>query len=109
MKRLHVEAQATGERVQVQGRAGKTSLKVVKIKCLIKGLKKGLPIYVLKTNKLEKDLEGQAPEWLSEYQDVFSEDLTKLPLAKGLVHEIEIILSPNPWPRFLTRYQCQKL
>lgn len=39
------------EQVQVQGRAGEALLKVVKIKQLVKVLKKGLPIYVLKINK----------------------------------------------------------
>ena len=48
---------SSGEKVQIQGRAGKAPLKVVKINRLVKGLRKGLPIYVLNLNKPEKEPE----------------------------------------------------
>ena len=38
----------------------------------------------------------EEPEWLSEYQDVFPEELTDLPPGRGLVHEIELIPGAQP-------------
>ena len=43
-----------GNRVTIQGRSGKNPLKVVKVKKIAKGYKKGLPIYILKLNKPKK-------------------------------------------------------
>ena len=40
-----------GKKVQVQGRNGKAPLRVVKASKLVKGMRKGLPICVLKLNK----------------------------------------------------------
>ncbi len=68
------------KKVQVQGRNGRAPPRVVKVSNLIKGLKKGLPICVLKLNKPNpENSQLEAPEWLSEYQDVFPEELTDLP------------------------------
>ena len=61
-----------GQRVQVEGRTGRAPLKVVKIARLVKGLRKGLPIYVLKLDKTEVEAKESKPEWLSEFQDLFS-------------------------------------
>lgn len=58
----------------VQGRNGQS-----KAKRLMKGLKLGQQIYVVKLNKI-KELEVEAePMWLQDYPDVFPEDLTNLP------------------------------
>ncbi|MCO5563838.1 hypothetical protein L7F22_017487 [Adiantum nelumboides] len=59
----------------------------------MKGLRKGLPLNVLKLNKLEKEskdkkIEDKEPEWLSEFSNVFPEELTDLPPTRGLVHDI---------------------
>ena len=86
----------SGAQVQIQGRAGKSPLKVVKINHLVKGLKKGLPIYILKLNKVEKNFEGQEPEWLSEFEDIVSEELSELPPIRELVHEIELVPGAQP-------------
>ena len=53
---------------------------------LLKGLRMGLPIYVLKLNNPSKStaVEGDEPEWLSEYQDVFPQELSELPLDREL-------------------------
>ena len=69
---------------------------MVKANKLAKGLRKGLPIYVLKLNKPNQETSKLEPEWLSEYQDVFPEELADLPLERGLVHEIELIPAHNP-------------
>ena len=79
-----------GTQVQIQGRLGRNPLKVVKAKRIANGFRKGLPIYILKINKSKKVEEGQGPNWLKEYQDVFPEELTNLPLERELVHEIEL-------------------
>ena len=72
-----------GKIVLIQGKNGKSPLGVVKASRLVKGLKKGLDIFVLKLNNPTKILEGKEPEWLSEYQDVFPEELTELPPSRG--------------------------
>ena len=81
----------SGEKVEIHGRAGKNPLKVVKSSKIIKGFRKGLPIYIIKLNKPEKEPENLGPEWLSEYQDIFPDELTNLPPERELVHEIERI------------------
>ena len=40
-----------GEKVEIQGRSGRNPIWVVKPNKLVKGIKKGLLIYVLKLNK----------------------------------------------------------
>ena len=83
----------------VTGRVGYAPMRMVKISKLIKGLRKGLPIYAVKLNKPEgKPKEGE-PEWLKEYIDVFPEELTNLPPPWELVHEIELLPGAQPIAR----------
>ena len=49
---------------------------------IVKGFKKGLPVYVLKLNKPEKQEEGEDPEWLDESADIFPKEVTSLPRQK---------------------------
>ncbi|MCO5573824.1 hypothetical protein L7F22_027599 [Adiantum nelumboides] len=51
-----------GEQVYIHGRRGNAPLRVVKTKQLMKGLRKGLPLYVLKLNKPEKESEEKETE-----------------------------------------------
>ena len=74
--------------MQIQGTSRRSPLKIVKAKRIVSGFRKGLPIYILKINKPEREEEGQDPEWLKEYQDIFPEELTTLPPERDLVHEI---------------------
>lgn len=60
-------------------------------------------VYILKLNKPEKEEEGENPDWLGEYQDVFPEELTNLPPKRELVHEIELI--PGAQPVAQARYK----
>ena len=54
-------------------------MRIVKISKLVKGLRKGLPIYAVKLKKPKgKPKEGEL-EWLIEYNDVFPKKLTDLP------------------------------
>ena len=88
-----------GQNVEIKGRSGKNPLRVVKPSKIIKGFNKGLPIYVLKLNKPDQVEEGEGPDWLSEYQDIFPEELTNLPPERELVHEIELIPGAQPIAR----------
>ena len=63
----------------VSGRVGYAPLRIVKISKLVKGLRKGLPIYAVKLNRPESKPKGGEPKWLTEYDDVFPEELTDLP------------------------------
>ena len=85
-----------GNLVQIHGSSGRNPLKVVKANKLACGFRKGLPIYILKLNKMEKVEEGQEPLWLKEYQDVFPKELTSLSPKRELVHEIELIRGAKP-------------
>ena len=85
-----------GQNIEIDGRFGKKLLWVVKSSKIIKGFKKGLPIYVLKLNKLEQVEGGSELEWLSKYRDIFPEELTNLPPKTELVHEIELIPGAQP-------------
>ncbi|MCO5566312.1 hypothetical protein L7F22_019989 [Adiantum nelumboides] len=92
---------SSGEQVYIHGRRGNTPLRVAKAKQLMKELQKGLPLYVLKLNKPEKksedkESEDKEPEWLSEFQDVFSEELTDLPPTRRLVHDITLVPGAQP-------------
>ena len=55
-----------GEKVEIHGRSGRNPLRVVKSSKLVKGLRKGLPIYILKLNKPEKvEEEEDRNGWMS--------------------------------------------
>ncbi|MCO5580385.1 hypothetical protein L7F22_034252 [Adiantum nelumboides] len=92
---------SNGEQVYIHGRRGNASLRVVKAKQLMKGLRKGLSFYVLKLNKPEKEskgkeIEDKEPKWLSEFSDVFPKELTDLPPTRGLVHDITLVPGSQP-------------
>ena len=55
-----------------------------------------MPIFVLKLNNPTKISEGKELEWLSEYQEIFPEELTELPPSRGLEHEIELEPASRP-------------
>ena len=74
-------------------------MRVVKIAKLIKGMRKGLPIYAVKLNKLESEPKEGEPEWLIEYDDVFPEELIDLPPPRELVHEIDLLPGTQPIAR----------
>ncbi|MCO5591806.1 hypothetical protein L7F22_045798 [Adiantum nelumboides] len=90
-----------GEQVYIHDRRENVSLRVVKAKQLMKGLRKGLPLYVLKLNKpnkesKDKETEDKEPEWLSEFSYVFPKEVTDLPPTRGLVHDITLVPRAQP-------------
>ena len=88
-----------GIQALVSKKAGYAPLRVVKIAKLVKGLRKGLHIYVVKLNKLEGKLQEGEPKWLTQYDDVFPKELTNLPPSWELVHEIDLLPKTQPIAR----------
>ncbi|MCO5608643.1 hypothetical protein L7F22_062857 [Adiantum nelumboides] len=89
------------EQVYIHARRGNMPSRVVKTKQLMKGLRKGFPLYVLNLNKPKKELkdketENREPEWLSEFSDVFPKELIDLPPTRGLVHDITLVPRAQP-------------
>ena len=69
---------------------------MTKAKRLMKGLKSGQQIFVVRLNKV-KEFENEAElMWLQEHTDVFLEDLTNLPPPREIEHGIEIFLGSEP-------------
>ncbi|MCO5608798.1 hypothetical protein L7F22_063015 [Adiantum nelumboides] len=68
-----------GNEVLVQGKNGMPKAHLVKAARLLKGLKKGQQIYIVKLNKVDQSDSKSRPDWLKECADVFPEDLTSLP------------------------------
>ena len=83
----------------VSGRVGNAPLRVVKAARILKGLRKGLPIYAVKLNRLENGFTKGEWEWLTEYDDVFLKELVDLSPPWELVHEIELL----PWSQPIAR------
>ena len=81
----------SGEVVQIQGKRQKAPLRVVKAAKMSRAL--------LKLNDPSKKPGGNKPEWLSEYQDVFLEELIELSPSRGLEHEIELEPGSRPVAR----------
>lgn len=82
--------------VLIQGKNGKPKAHLVKASNLLRGVRKGLQIYVVKLNKVEDPKPNEDPEWLSEFRDIFPAKLTKLPPSREVDHEIEIIPGSSP-------------
>ena len=75
----------------IQGKNGRPKARLVKASNLLRGAQKGLQIYVVKLNKVDDPKSGNDPEWLSEFQDIFLEELTELPPSREVDHEIKVI------------------
>ena len=62
-------------------------------------MRKGLPIYAIKLNKPKSEPKEGEPEWLTEYGDVFLEELINLPPPQELVHERDLLPATQPIAR----------
>ena len=56
-------------------------------------------IYAVKLNPINKPKPINEPEWLSEYEDIFPEDLTELPPPREVDHAIDLIPGAQPVAR----------
>ena len=72
-----------GNVVLIQGKNGKPKAHLVKASNLLRGPRKGLQIYVVKLNKVDDPKLGNDLEWLSEFLDIFPEELNQLPPSCG--------------------------
>ena len=86
----------SGEKTLVQGKNGKSKACLVKANRLLKGLKRGQQIYVVKLNKINDIGENVEPKWISEFSDVFPEELIGLPPTREIDHDIEILPGSEP-------------
>ena len=84
------------QEILVQGKNGKPKAKLSKAKRLMKGLKAGQQIFVVKLNKVKESENEAEPMWLQDYADVFPEDLTNLPPPREIDHGIEIFPGSEP-------------
>ena len=85
-----------GNVVLIQGKNGKPKARLVKASNLLRGARKGLQIYVVMLNKVDDPKPGNDFEWLSEFRDIFPEELTQLPPSREVDHEIEVIPGSSP-------------
>ena len=58
---------------------------------MLKAYKKKQMVYAVKLNPLDKPKKDNEPEWLSEFEDVFLEDLTELPPPREVDHAIDLL------------------
>ena len=77
-----------GQETLVQGRNEKPRAKLSKASRMLRGLRSGQQIYVVKLNKVEQKEGQNEPSWLQEFSDIFPEDLTNLPPSRDVDHEI---------------------
>ena len=85
-----------GQEILVTGKNGRPKASLSKAKRMLRALKSGQQIYIVKLNKVEESENGKEPEWLKEFSDVFPEDLVDLPPAREIDHEIEIFPGSEP-------------
>ena len=83
-------------KVHVCGTNGTPTLQLVKASKLLKGLRKRQPIYVVKLNPVSQEKTSGEPAWLSEYEDVFLEELSEMPPEREVDHEIELVSGAQP-------------
>lgn len=70
---------AQGQEVVIVATRGDPKLQLVTATKLLKAYRKKRMIYAVKLNPVDKPKLQNEPEWLNEFSDVFSEDLTELP------------------------------
>lgn len=85
-----------GGRVVTLGTRGDPKLHLVTATKLLKGHHKKQMIYAVKLNPIDKPPSSNEPEWLSEYADVFPEELTQLPPYREVDHAIELVPGAQP-------------
>ena len=80
-----------GQKAKVMGTHGESKLQLVTATKLLKVLHKNQMIYAVKLNPTSKKQDMQEPDWLSEHEDVFLEELTDLPPVREVDHAIELV------------------
>ena len=88
-----------GEKATISGTRGKPKLHLVTATKLLKGYRKKQMVYAVKLNPIEKSSEHPLPESLSDFEDVFPEELTELPPPRDIDHAIELLPGAQPVAR----------
>ena len=63
---------------------------------MLKGLCSGQQVFVVKLDKIEDSKDFEEPRWMQVFSDVFPEELTDLPPAWEIDHEIELFPGSEP-------------
>ena len=88
-----------GEKATISGTRGKPKLHLVTATKLLKGYRKKQMVYAVKLNPIEKSSEHPLPESLSDFEDIFPEELTELPPPRDIDHAIELLPGAQPVAR----------
>ena len=75
---------------------GPSAAQLVRASKLLKGLGKRQPIYVVKLNPVNQEEPSGELAWLSEYEDIFPEELSEMPPVREVDHEIELVPRAQP-------------
>ena len=82
--------------VTISGNRAKPELQLVTATKILKGFRKKQMIYAVKLNHVDKAKTTNEPEWLSEFEDIFSGELSELPPPRDVDHAIELIPGAQP-------------
>ena len=63
---------------------------------MLKALRAGQQVYVVKMNKIDEPKNSGEPMWLQDFLDVFPEDLVDLPPQREIDHKIELFPGSEP-------------
>ena len=80
-----------GEKVTISGIRGKPKLHLVIAAKLLKGYQKKQMVYAVKLNPIEKAFEHPLPASLSDFEDIFPEELIELPPPREVDHAIKLL------------------
>ena len=80
----------------VQGRNNKPRACLVKASRMLRGMRPGQQIFIVKINKVEEPKDNSIPKCLQKFLDVFLEDLIDLPPSREIDHEIEVFPRSEP-------------
>ena len=82
--------------VTISGNRANPELKLVTATKLLKFFRKKQMIYAVKLNLVDKAKTTNELEWLSEFEDIFSEELSELPPPRDVDHASELIPGAQP-------------
>lgn len=63
---------------------------------MLKGMRSGQQIFIIKLNKVEEPKDDTGPDWIHKFLDIFPKDLTNLPPSCDIDHEIETFPGSEP-------------
>ena len=85
-----------GETVSINGKHGFPKLQLVSLSKLIKGLRKRQMVYAVKINPTNSEEKSPGPVWLKDYEDIFHEEISKLPPYREVDHAMKLFPGAQP-------------